>query len=1117
VSVSGSCYRTGAEFIELGFFVCVCGRDSGSMCAMKGGEMAEDMGFAAKGMEIEVVEGKTETETEALGAGELQQRRDENAELGYTDEGFGTGDERVNVIMGGGNKDEDGDGDGAMVTSGDKLDGGDEVVARGDASVETCVDLNLQDTAFELEDEERERTEIGNAETAVEGDVGIEGALTAATLVPAVDDSTGSPNLNTTMDDLNSTDRFTNSISNDVQSSSVSDEVVMIEALVDEPNDDKEMENYIEPEKPIQEHVRFFDQIELENLEGLPAPMPSLDSSPNKPLITTQNSRLVDQGSHAEPIEEEPVLPPLPKEQAAVEIQKAEIPDSDAFTESSIPSPGKADGKLNSSPVLPKYRNAEFNDGDGDGGAGQSGRVMSSFGRRCETSDEVDVLMVDEGVGGDTAVGGAMKTREGLGDKITSLPVIVDLAIETKQSAEAVERLQNSVALLYEDEETPTSPPEAYDVNEEVSKSPTQKKVKKRGRPPGRKSSALVINREEDHEPAPKKTKTDEVVSDPPMKEADAEEKILLKEKKRRGRPAGRNVPHLSVNNSEDDDVSDDNVDASSGKETVEVKTVSTIGEIPNTTSTSEELANGESNNRQEKIPRLAVDDSEDDGEEMQSPSKTTSTKVAESASLSGGFDDQKSFTETIETSLADETVDDQSPVQERKRRGRPAGSKPPTLSARKETEGGDLVVEGSMIIDTPSVGAGDKTQQSTTDRERDDEPTAYEHSTPSAEKKKRGRPAKRKASTLSTNGKENTEVEPAVATATDEPVLVETTGAVEIAPKSPNESSPTLSRRGRPPGRKISKISQNREDGVDGVDANLLPDSGIIDDTALSTHISPPEKKKRGRPAGRKVSGITAEANVPPEDAHQDTAEIVGEDKSINDVSPDKKRRGRPPVKKDQISGNEQVQLGPEQNSDIDLSEENAGNEDHNAAVEREESLEGERAPEVKKKRGRPSGSVTKGNEAIRATDNEENEDTISPAKIKASSTPNIQATEKEESRNSSKILGSPSISRSESPSTSQSKEILFAELKAIKIVPLPFPSSPIPIPSLFLSLPISPSLPISTPPPNLPPHLVLPPIPHLDSANRAPGPTPASRRSENRTPRPARRNGEEAYPLVA
>src|SRR3954465_15879753 len=125
-------------------------------------------------------------------------------------------------------------------------------------------------------------------------------------------------------------------------------------------------------------------------------------------------------------------------------------------------------------------------------------------------------------------------------------------------------------------------------------------------------------------------------------------------------------------------------------------------------------------------------------------------------------------------------------------------------------------------------------------------------------------RPAKSKASTLSRTGKENTEIEPALVPAADEPALGETTDVVEWGLKSANEFSPTLSRRGRPPGRKASKLSQSREDGVD---ATLSPDPRIIDDISLDSHISPPDKKKRGRPAGRKVSGITTETNVSPED----------------------------------------------------------------------------------------------------------------------------------------------------------------------------------------------------------------------------------------------------------
>ncbi|PQE13603.1 hypothetical protein CJF31_00005055 [Rutstroemia sp. NJR-2017a BVV2] len=1000
----------------------------GWLCAMMGSEMTEHMGFAVE-REMEM-EGETGTETEVLGGGELQQRRDEDATLGNMDEEFGAGDESLNVIMGSGNRDEDGDGDGVVVMGSDKLDGGDDVIARVDASSETCADLNLQVTGFEIEDEEGERTEIGNTETAVEGDIDIEGALTANS-VPAVDDSTGLPNFDTTIEDIDSTNNFTNSISNDVQSSSVSDEVVMIEAPVDEPND-KEMESYIEPERDIQESVRFLDSIELENLEGLPAPMPSLDSSPTKPLITTQDSSLVDQEPRAEQIEEEPALPRLPKEQANVEIQKAEIPDSDAFTESSVQSPGKADGKMDSSPVLPKYRNAELNDGDGDGGAGQSGRVMSSFGRRCETSDEVDALMVDEGVGAE----GAIKVREELGDEITSLPVTDDLAIAIKlplEDVEAVERLKNSVVGLLS-EDTPESPSEASGVDEEVSTSPTLKKVKKRGRPPGRKSSGVIINREEDHEPAAKKTKTDEVVPDPPMREVDGGDEIPVIEKRKRGL-AGRKVSRVSVDNSEDDDVSD-GVDATSMKETLAVESVSTAGETPNTTSTGEELVNEERSNGQRKILRLAVDDSEDDEEEIQSPVKIAPTKVAEPTFLSGSFENRKSATETVETSLVDKAALDQSPVQEKKKRGRPAGSKASTLSARKGTGDGNLVGEDSMVIDTPSTGAGEETQQSITDRERDNEATANEHSTPSAEKKKRGRPAKRKASTLSTNGQENIEAEPALATTSDESAIVETTDVVDKALKSVNESSPTLSRRGRPPGRKISKLSQNREDGVDDT---TLPDPGIINDTSLDSHISPPEKTKRGRPAGRKVSGIIAETDTPSEDTHQDidelTAETVEKDKSLNYVSPDKKRRGRPPVKKDQLPGNKQVHTSLEQNSAVSISEEGARNEDGNAVVNMEGSLEGEPPLEVKKKRGRPSGSVTKGKEALRATESEENEDTISPVKNTASGTPNIQAAEKVGSSISSKVPGTPSISRSESPPASQNKEILFAELKAIKI----------------------------------------------------------------------------------
>ncbi|KAM3065676.1 hypothetical protein ACMFMG_011383 [Clarireedia jacksonii] len=1079
------------------------------MCALNRGEMVdvEIEGAGEMGVGEPVRKSGTEMEMEM----EALEGTYDNANLGNADEKQGDGDERVNVIMGCGNRDEAGggdgydDGEGVVVTGDGNLSGGSNDVASG-AIGEILVHGDVQDVGMNMENKEGERIDPGIEHTKAESDVGIEDALDTNS-VPLDGDAIGPPTFDTTTEDFNPATNSTHSITNDVQSSSISDKVVMVEAPIDEPSD-KETENHVEPENWIPENIRFLNKTELESLEGLPAPMPSLESSPTKALTTTQDSSLADQVSCDEQIEEELVLPALPKEQGAVEVKKAEIPDSDAFTESSVQSPRELDGNGGSSPVLPKYRNAEMNDGDGDGdgdaGAGQSGRVMSSFGRRCETSDEVDMLIVDEGVGIDKVAGGEKRAQEGIGDDGISLPVTQDLAVVTEQSAEAVERLQNQFAMA--SGEIPANSSETYGVDEEVSTSPTQKRAKKRGRPPGRKSSGLIIDRDEDQQPAAKKTKIDELMPDPPMEEVDAEEDAPVKtpviEKKKRGRPTGRTASHLSVNNLEDDDVDDMLV-----KEILAVEAISTAEEALNTNSASEELPDEAEDDKKQTVTRLLVNDSEDDEEETPSPVKMASVKAAESMSLNGGFDGQNPATEATEISFVGEAAVDQPPVQE-KRRGRPAGRKASTLSAIKETAEGDSVMEDSMAIDAPSVGAGEETQQSTTSKEGDDELTNIIISTPSVEKKKRGRPAKRKASTLSTNGEEDTEAELPLDTVSDEPTLGEMIDGVDKALKLGTDFPLTSSKGGRPPESKRYKLSDNREDEVD---APWLSDPGTVEDTSMDSHISPPEKKKRERPAGRKVSEINAKTSVPLGDAHQGIDElaagVVHEDESPNTASADKKRRGRPPLKKDQTFGTGQVDLGLEQNSDVGFSGENGGNEDAGATAIRQEGEKGGMSLDVKK-RGRPSGSATEGKETTREPEPNEkdedfSEDTKSPAKTTDSNTPDVQMTEEEGTKSSSKDSGN-SAGSNASPSPSQNNDILFTELKRSKMVCL-FSLPLIPCPSFsLLSFPY----PFQKHSNKFPRLLVIPQIPYLRPPNRAPIQAQASRRSEKRSPRPGQRN---------
>ncbi|KAF7879352.1 hypothetical protein EAF04_000548 [Stromatinia cepivora] len=262
-------------------------------------------------------------------------------------------------------------------------------------------------------------------------------------------------------------------------------------------------------------------------------------------------------------------------------------------------------------------------------------------------------------------------------------------------------------------------------------------------------------------------------------------------------------------------------------------------------------------------------------------------------------------------------------PVEEKKKRGRPSNRKVSSLSVDDSVDKTDEVIRNSSSAESRA--------------------SEISSSSPASEKKKRGRPSSRKTSSLSVD-EPATEQEKAVVDAPGsyEVAFIEKTDEVpkNSSPKgiptddlSPTSPAPEKRKRGRPSGRKISTLSTVTNDGgdiensekemasmnEDNTHSNIGSRSTDEIDPSFPIH-SFEEEKRSERPSGRKSSGLGLrkkdaeeagghldESNdvmaANPSNNADNVEEFIINDTmdelTTNSSSPVKRRRGRPVKRK--------------------------------------------------------------------------------------------------------------------------------------------------------------------------------------------------------------------------
>ncbi|KAM0317352.1 hypothetical protein ACHAO8_002450 [Botrytis cinerea] len=229
----------------------------------------------------------------------------------------------------------------------------------------------------------------------------------------------------------------------------------------------------------------------------------------------------------------------------------------------------------------------------------------------------------------------------------------------------------------------------------------------------------------------------------------------------------------------------------------------------------------------------------------------------------------------TTHTASTDATADNSSlhsPTPEKRKRGRPSSRKVSLLPADELA-----MEEGKVAVDAPESdeAAFINNTADAHSSPRNVPANKLYPSSPTPEKRKRGRPSERKTSTLSTVTNDGDDLE------RENKLMDEETIHSYVGRKSTDEpaSSPPVhfmqeKRKGRPTGRKSSglipekKYSEGPDGDSDDVTATAPAqnvendDESEVNDTMdeITANSSSPVKRKRGRPASRKSSGLSLE-----------------------------------------------------------------------------------------------------------------------------------------------------------------------------------------------------------------------------------------------------------------
>lgn len=712
----------------------------------------------------------------------------------------------------------------------------------------------------------------------------------------------------------------------------------------------------------------FLSNKDLKDLEGKPSSISTMDQSPVKFITHDQDFSTTDHIlANDDSVEEDIRLPPLLKMEAPIQTRRLEIPDSDAITESSQQSPQKLnriERTLDSAGGNTKNEEPSLtNDAAGEDEDRETEDFVSSFGRECATSSIDPKRNINEP---ETIEAESLQNETDNPKKADESVEVASIGSEVKEDSKA-------------DKENDT---EAESLS---AQSLSQKKTNKRGRPPGRKRSGIV-NTLGDEESAEKKAKLVKPDSDEPMS-MEVKDNINasspIQEKKGRGRPPGRKLSTLSVDNlsTEQEKV------AAGTPESHQVTSVDTIVESVKHSRSKEMPGIGPSPNKSAPEKRKR-------GRPAARKISTLSTVTDDGGDMEG-FErevipmDEEDTRSNLGTKSIDEPVAS-SPIhstQEKRGRGRPSIRKASGLTPQKkdaDEAGGNLNESNDTTIAAPRDNINGSDEPIINDTM--DELTA---NSSSPIKRKRGRPANRKSSGLSSQ-KEDTE-EVTKDDSSNVLVVLDEIGTNEVTPNHKSNDdhviispSSVKRKRGRPAGRKPSGIEPERNE------VEILPSktSDLSHDEVETQEItmnrkwnddsddsSPVRPRKRGR-SSRKTSALIPE-RISVNEATDETSQGIAMEESpsiiannpIVDVhsadqtaeigsSPVKRGRGRPISRK--VS-----RLGPEKTAVTKALAETPDAADINGPVDDTQSFDEPptlSSPPERSKRGRPGSRKVSG-----------------------------------------------------------------------------------------------------------------------------------------------------------
>ncbi|KAB8295793.1 hypothetical protein EYC80_008616 [Monilinia laxa] len=610
---------------------------------------------------------------------------------------------------------------------------------------------------------------------------------------------------------------------------------------------------------------------------------PDSAETDNLPALTyaqTQVSSITDQ----EPVNDNDMkdvdLPSLSKAKPSIETREQEIPDSDATTESSQQSPQKL-GHIER-PVDTGMRNTQIAqipiaDGatKGNNEDKETENIASSFGRECATSSIDPKKQLNEP---ESMEAESLQNVKGYANGESEAPIFAGI-VDSAQKAIGDLRANT-------EDDTEARPPSAQH-------SP-QKMANKGSQPPGRRSG-VVINKVDDVvESIEKKTTLIESGLDEPTM-MDTKDKSNsgnpVPEKKKRGRPSGKKISTLSIEESATKQ-GELVLDASESHEITDIdETIEATKQTPS----KEPLANELSTSS--PVP------------EKRKPGRPAGRKISALSTVMDGVDIENAQRETapmdeestysIIGPKSTDGPDGNSLIhsrQEKKRKGRPPGRKSSNLSPEKTAIDEVLDVSNGVTITAPSED--DEIMDESTTNDTVDEMTA---NSSSPIKRKRGRPANPKPSGSSPK-KAGTEE---VVEETLGNVLAMATKNFEIEKATSDHkstiesvvisSSPVKKKRGRPSLKSSGIGSDEAQVGQLPKEALSMPQNYIDiqeaktkrrsnDDLADS---SPERPRKRGRPSNRKVSELKSQATTL-EAGAEEMSEVATTEKTTNTILSD-------------------------------------------------------------------------------------------------------------------------------------------------------------------------------------------------------------------------------------